>query len=642
MTPGPRHHARNPRDLPATVLASSLRVLALVLLPLLVLNLLLGFGNHWPTLWPRLEWRFSAELAVLVVALAAWVGWRGRAGGRLLAGLSMLGTAWVVLHYINVTVPSIFGRRLNAYWDGQHLWAVLRMSGEGAAGGAYLRLALSLLLAMVAVGLLYAIVRLCLQGLAHAAEHTAPRRTLLGLGALGCALWAAQPWQGEVLRPLIAPPVSSLLAEQSRLLSLALSRSAHGEQLGPSPAFAGDVDALEGSDVLIVFAEAYGAVTLDKPDIAEPLAASRARLAAGIAASGRHVVSARLISPTFGGASWLAHGSLLAGIDTRDPGDYPLLLTTRRPTLVSHFAANGYHTVVWTPGIQRAWPEGAFYGFHRIADADRIGYLGPHFGFWRIPDQASMALIHHQEFGKRFPAREGPQQAGAGNAQDGAKGGAEDAADDAAVIAGEAAVRIRLATYHPDRARPSDADAASMAAAMAASVDASPASLAERIEAARASRERRPRLVVFPTVTTHAPFRAIAPFTDDWSRLLGHDAYSADELAAAEGVPVRWSDPTPAYLAAMRYQFDWLADYLGQHAPADLFTIIVGDHQPIGSVTGPGQPWDVPIHIVSHDRSLLARFEAAGFVPGLVPPDTPLGPMHDVTPLLIEAFRRGS
>lgn len=636
MMPGAQRHARKPRGLPGTVLASGLRVLALVLLPLLVLNLLLGFGNHWPTLWPRLEWRFSAELAVLVVALAAWVGWRGRAGGRLLAGLSMLGAAWVVLHYLNVTVPSIFGRRLNAYWDGQHLWAVLRMSGEGGAGGAYLHLALTLLLAMAAVALLYAIVRLCLQGLARAAEHTATRRVLLGLGALGCALGAAQPWQGEVLRPLIAPPVSSLLAEQSRLLSLALSRTAHLERLGPSPDFAGDVDALEGSDVLIVFAEAYGAVTLDKPDIAEALAASRARLAAGIAASGRHVVSARLVSPTFGGASWLAHGSLLAGIDTRDPGDYQLLLTTGRPTLISHFAAKGYHTVVWTPGIQRAWPEGAFYGFDRIADADRIGYQGPHFGFWRIPDQASMALIHHQEFGKRFPAREGPQQARAGNAQDGAEGGAEDAADDAAANADEAAVRIRLAAFHPDRARPSDADAASMAASMAAS----PTRLAERIEAARAARERRPRLVVFPTVTTHAPFRAIAPFTDDWSRLLGAEAYSADELAAAERVPVRWSDPTPAYLSSMRYQFDWLADYLGQHAPADLFAIIVGDHQPIGSVTGPRQPWDVPIHIVSHDRALLARFEAAGFVPGLIPPDTPLGPMHEVTPLLIEAFRR--
>ena len=620
MTPAPRHRPLNPRSLPAPVLATGLRVIACVLLPLLALNLLLGFGNHWPTLWPRLEWRLSAELAVLVVALAAWVGWRGRAGARLLAALSMLGTAWVVLHYINVTVPAIFGRRLDAYWDGQHLWAVLRMTGEGGAGGAYLRLALSLLLATAAVALLYAIVRLCLQALARAAEHTATRRVLLGLGALGCALWAAQPWQAEVLRPLIAPPVSGLLAEQSRLLSLAMSRTAHVERLGPSPDFAGDVDALEGSDVLIVFAEAYGAVTLDKPDIAEALAASRARLAAGIAASGRQVVSARLVSPTFGGASWLAHGSLLAGIDTRAPGDYQLLLTTGRPTLVSHFAANGYHTVGWLPGIQRAWPEGAFYGFDRYADADRIGYTGPHFGFWRIPDQASMALIHNQEFGKRFAARDDPHHVKAGKA--------EDAADEAAATADAVPARVQRTAFHPDAMRESGPDLPSTAG------------LAERIEAARAARERRPRLVVFPTVSTHAPFRAIAPFTDDWSRLLGAEAYSADELAAAEAVPVRWSDPTPAYLASMRYQFDWLADYLGRHAPADLFTIIVGDHQPIGSVAGPGQPWDVPIHIVSHDRALLARFEAAGFVPGLIPPDTALGPMHALTPLLIEAFRR--
>lgn len=126
--------------------------------------------------------------------------------------------------------------------------------------------------------------------------------------------------------------------------------------------------------MLIVFAEAYGAVTLDRPDIARALDSHRNKLADAITASGRQVVSARLVSPTFGGASWPAHASLLSGLDMRDPGDYQLLLTTERPTLVRHFAANGYRTVGWLPGIQLPWPEGAFYGFKRYADAARIGY----------------------------------------------------------------------------------------------------------------------------------------------------------------------------------------------------------------------------------------------------------------------------
>jgi hypothetical protein len=53
------------------------------------------------------------------------------------------------------------------------------------------------------------------------------------------------------------------------------------------------------------------------------------------------------------------------------------------------------------PGIKRDWPEGAFYGFARLADDAGVGYPGPEFGYWRIPDQAAMALLHAQELARR-------------------------------------------------------------------------------------------------------------------------------------------------------------------------------------------------------------------------------------------------
>jgi hypothetical protein len=109
------------------------------------------------------------------------------------------------------------------------------------------------------------------------------------------------------------------------------------------------------------------------------------------------VVSARVSSPTFGGASWLAHAALLAGVDPHDPRRHALLLASTRPTLVQHFAHHGWRTVGWMPGLKRPWPEGAFYGFDRLADDAGIGYVGPDFGYWRIPDQAAMALLHAQE-----------------------------------------------------------------------------------------------------------------------------------------------------------------------------------------------------------------------------------------------------
>jgi len=66
---------------------------------------------------------------------------------------------------------------------------------------------------------------------------------------------------------------------------------------------------------------------------------------------------------------------------------------------VRHFARHGYRTVGWMPGIKRPWPEGAFYGFERLADDARIGYSGPDLGYWRIPDHAAMDLLQAQELG---------------------------------------------------------------------------------------------------------------------------------------------------------------------------------------------------------------------------------------------------
>ena len=77
----------------------------------------------------------------------------------------------------------------------------------------------------------------------------------------------------------------------------------------------------------------------------------RQELAAAIAASGRHVVSAFVRSPTFGGASDLAHLGLLSGIDLMNPLAHDLLLTTDRPTLMSLFRANSYQTHGVYPAI---------------------------------------------------------------------------------------------------------------------------------------------------------------------------------------------------------------------------------------------------------------------------------------------------
>ena len=49
------------------------------------------------------------------------------------------------------------------------------------------------------------------------------------------------------------------------------------------------------------------------------------------------------------------------------------------------------------PGMRSAWPEGAFYGFDAIHDELALEYRGPDFGWWRIPDQFSLARVAELE-----------------------------------------------------------------------------------------------------------------------------------------------------------------------------------------------------------------------------------------------------
>src|SRR5260370_14524318 len=161
-----------------------------------------------------------------------------------------------------------------------------------------------------------------------------------------------------------------------------------------------DFAQIAGADVLLIFVESYGAVTFDRPEMASGLAASRRTFEADIIDSRRHVVSATVESPTFGGGSWLAHVSLLSGIEVRDPDTNALLMTERRDTMVTAFHRGGFPTVALMPGLRPNWPEGRFYGFDDIYSADRLAYAGPEFGWFAIPDQYSLERLEALEVRK--------------------------------------------------------------------------------------------------------------------------------------------------------------------------------------------------------------------------------------------------
>jgi hypothetical protein len=356
-------------------------------LALLVLNAALTFGNLWPTLRvvPRAE--LSIEIAVLLLALVAWTSFVRPLRRVSLAALTLLLLVFLLGRYAEVTAPALYGRPVNLYWDSQHLPKVAAMLAEVGPWWLVGLLAVALLALFAA---LIAALALCLGAVARALRVPAGRRAVGALAGSIVALYALGSWLDWPVRHKFSLPVAATYLQQARFVLTAWKADPNRDLPGlPLPR--SNLGRLEGDDVLLLFLESYGAVTYDEPSIARTVSPARDELAHAAAESGRHVVSAYASSPTFGGGSWLAHASFMSGVEVRDTGDYTLLLTQRRETWPKLFEAAGYRAVAVMPGLRSAWPEGAFYGFDTIYDALALDYRGPDFGWWRIPDQFSLA-----------------------------------------------------------------------------------------------------------------------------------------------------------------------------------------------------------------------------------------------------------
>lgn len=524
-----------------------------VVLAMLFLNAAVSFDNLWPTPGITPDTRLAPEFVLLWSLLLLAVGLAGMPGPRLVAGLALGYTLLVIGRYADVTAPALFGRPINVYWDGRQIPRFLAVSAQGLASWQTLAI-----LSIVAL-LLWAIYRMVRLAIVIAARDAAPyalrSAASLSITVAAIVLALANTAGVKSTWPYVSRPVLPTYLHQADLLLIALSPSRLEEALPPSPAFESDLAALKGADVKLMFLESYGAVAFDNPALHQRLAASRDALARQIEASGRQVVSAFVRSPTFGGASDLAHLGLLSGIDLSNPVRHDLLLTSRRPTLISLFHRRGYQTIGLYPALSWEWPERAYYGFDKFFDGPALGYRGPRLGFWGIPDQFAVARIDQM-----LPATPG-----------------------------------------------------------------SPA-----------------QFLFFPTITSHLPFHPVPPYQPDWKRVLSTEPYDAAAIALSLADKSGWADMLPAYGGMIEYTYRWLAGYLARPAARDYVMILLGDHQPAASVSGPDAPWDVPVHLISANRALIERFIARGFRPGLEPQRPVLGSMDGLTRILLDGFDGGS
>ncbi len=556
--------------------------LATLVAALWLLNAALTFHNVWPT--PAIQWRgeWSAELALLVLGLAAWTRWRGVPGRGLTAALAAAGVLFTLARYAEVTAPALYGRGVNLYWDARHVGGVVGMLVQVAPPWQVLAVFVGTVLALGAGGWLLG---RCVAGIARALDPRAPgplaaaTRRVLVCGAMAVLLLFAADRAGAFPERgfgYFSIPVAQTWARQVAVLggswlanreTRAFATAASGSQAGGgavvipvlhTPAAAGP-----RPDVYVVFVESYGAVAWQRADIAARLVESRARLAASIARTGRGVVSAWVRSPTFGSGSWLAHASLIAGTEVRDGDDYARLLLRPRTRLTEAFRADGYRVLALMPGLRQAWPEGEYFRFDAIYGATQLDYRGPEFGWWRIPDQFALARLDQLE---------------------------------GAHLAGVAPAGV--ASIGPARA---------------------------------------PRFVFFPTISSHMPFRPTPPYQPDWERVLGPEPYG-EEAARAIAQSPDWLQLGPAYADSLAYAQRTLAGYLERRVGQPLVMLLLGDHQPPAAVSGEGAIHDVPVHVVADRPEVLEALLAQGFVAGLDPSGPAIGPMHALGPWLISAL----
>jgi len=159
---------------------------------------------------------------------------------------------------------------------------------------------------------------------------------------------------------------------------------------------------LRGKDVLLVFVESYGQMAVQGTSFSPPIADLVQAGTQQLQADGFSSRSGWLTSSTFGGGSWLAHGTLESGVWVNTPGRYSSLIASKRLVLPAAFRKAGWKTVADVPSTHGSWPEGrSFYHFEKILDRDNLGYHGPRFGFSAMPDQYTFQALQKRELARR-------------------------------------------------------------------------------------------------------------------------------------------------------------------------------------------------------------------------------------------------
>jgi hypothetical protein len=160
----------------------------------------------------------------------------------------------------------------------------------------------------------------------------------------------------------------------------------------------------------------------------------------------------------------------------------------------------------------------------------------------------------------------------------------------------------------------------------------------QRLELARP--DRKPVLAEIDLVSSHTPWAPL-PRMVPWS--------AVGDGSVFDGMPQQGQVPSEvwrhqdqvraAYGRSVQYTLSTLVSFVRTYPDPNLVLVVLGDHQPSTTVSGDDANHDVPVSVVAHDPSVLARIAGWGWQDGLLPaPNAPVWPMDAFRDRFLAAY----
>jgi hypothetical protein len=133
----------------------------------------------------------------------------------------------------------------------------------------------------------------------------------------------------------------------------------------------------------------------------------------------------------------------------------------------------------------------------------------------------------------------------------------------------------------------------------------------------------RPVMAEINLVSSHQPWTPL-PVMVPWDQL-GDGSIFGPMPARGLSPDVAWREPETLrrlYAQSIQYSLEALTSWLARLHDDDLVLVVLGDHQPVPTVSGSGASHRVPVSVIASDPAVMFRIASWQWQEGLLPSRT--------------------